>query len=191
MVEAWRYTYYYWLLQKWRKSIIRICWVYKERGILYSWHENILSGMVANIISVIIFGFSITLEIISCYNSFTWHASCILNHAQMLENAGFDDVVAEDRTHDNAFRLLFWQIIFYCPYGVLTKLLRDYLCVPVHENTTTGVKCPSQQEGWFHWWLLGGGTFCIFLTYYVIIPFLYIRLYNNNNNALYIRLYFN
>ena len=28
---------------------------------------------------------------------FTWHIPCILYHPQMLKNAGFDDVIAENR----------------------------------------------------------------------------------------------
>jgi len=30
---------------------------------------------------------------------------------------------------------------------IQANFLLEYLCVSVHENTTTGVKCPREQEG--------------------------------------------
>lgn len=52
---------------------------------------------------------------------------------------------------------------YILPMIIQANFLLEYSCVSVHENTTTGIKCPWEQEGWFHWWILEGGIFFLYV----------------------------
>jgi hypothetical protein len=74
----------------------------------------------------------------------------------MLENAGFDDVIAEDQT--NLVCHILWNTFLDIhSHFIVLELLQQILFVSVLENSTNRVKCPWEQEGWFHWWFLWGG----------------------------------
>ena len=53
--------------------------------------------------------------------SSAWQSPCILNHLQMLEDAGFDDVIAEDRT-DQVCLSLWYTMLSICIFFILEVL---------------------------------------------------------------------